>query len=132
MPRGRELRPANLLAAGQVTHGVCRPRLTVEAGFETDFHGDHAGDPLTFFGLSFEPVTERLLAALECESLQRHRFHILSQARRAIFKYIEGWYNRHRRWHEFPSDKLSTKPGQVQYLLQETPDARQRYRTIGF
>jgi len=34
---------------------------------------------------------------LECELLDRHRFRTLVDARLAVFDFIEGWYNTHRR-----------------------------------
>ena len=34
---------------------------------------------------------------VECELLDRTRFHDHRQAQRAIFEFIEGWYNPHRR-----------------------------------
>ena len=34
---------------------------------------------------------------LECELLDRSQFRNQAQARMAVFDYIEGWYNRHRR-----------------------------------
>jgi putative transposase len=42
-------------------------------------------------------VTEAFFATLECELLDRHRFRTRTQARTAIFDYIEGFYNTHRR-----------------------------------
>jgi putative transposase len=34
---------------------------------------------------------------LECELLDRRRFHTQAEARMAVFEFIEGWYNPHRR-----------------------------------
>jgi len=42
-------------------------------------------------------VTEAFFASLECELLDRHLFRTHSQARTALFDYIEGFYNTHRR-----------------------------------
>ncbi len=42
-------------------------------------------------------VTESFFATLECELLDRHVFRTRTQARTAIFDYIEGFYNTHRR-----------------------------------
>ena len=36
-------------------------------------------------------------ATLECELLNRHRFRSRDQAGRAVFEFIEGWYNPYRR-----------------------------------
>ena len=40
---------------------------------------------------------ESFFATLECELLNRHRFKTQLDARLAIFEFIEGWYNPHRR-----------------------------------
>lgn len=42
-------------------------------------------------------MCESFFASLECELLDRHSFQSYAQARMAIFDYIEGWYNTHRR-----------------------------------
>ena len=42
-------------------------------------------------------LCESFFATLECERLDRHTFHTQAQARLAIFEFIEGWYNPHRR-----------------------------------
>lgn len=42
-------------------------------------------------------VTESFFATLECELLDRHPFRTRTQARTAIFDYLEGFYNTHRR-----------------------------------
>jgi putative transposase len=42
-------------------------------------------------------VTESFFATLECELLDRTRFATRTQARTAIFDYLEGFYNSHRR-----------------------------------
>ncbi len=42
-------------------------------------------------------LAEAFFATLERELLTRHRFIDCSTARRALFDYIEGWYNLHRR-----------------------------------
>jgi putative transposase len=36
-------------------------------------------------------------STLECECLARHRFASQTEARRTVFRSIEGWYNPHRR-----------------------------------
>jgi putative transposase len=45
-------------------------------------------------------LAESFFATLECELLDRRRFPTQAEARRAIFRYIEGWYNPLRR-HSF-------------------------------
>ena len=42
-------------------------------------------------------VAESFFATLEFELLMKHDWHTRSEARRAIFRYIETWYNRKRR-----------------------------------
>ena len=42
-------------------------------------------------------MCESFFATLECELLDRHRFRNAQEARAAIFSFIEGWYNPHRR-----------------------------------
>jgi putative transposase len=42
-------------------------------------------------------LCESFFATLECELLDRERFRTQDEARRAVFDFIEGWYNRHRR-----------------------------------
>lgn len=42
-------------------------------------------------------LCESFFATLECELLERTRFQSRQEARSAVFAYIEGWYNPHRR-----------------------------------
>ncbi len=42
-------------------------------------------------------MCESFFATLECELLERHRFPTQAAARLAVFEYLEGWYNPHRR-----------------------------------
>ena len=42
-------------------------------------------------------LCESFFATLECELIDRHSFRTRAEARRAIFEFIEGWYNTHRR-----------------------------------
>jgi putative transposase len=42
-------------------------------------------------------LCESFFATLECELLERERFRTPAEARRAVFDYIEGWYNSRRR-----------------------------------
>ena len=42
-------------------------------------------------------VAESFFATLEFELLRKHDWHTRDDARRAIFRYIETWYNRKRR-----------------------------------
>jgi putative transposase len=42
-------------------------------------------------------MAESFFATLECELIDRRRFRTQAEARVAIFRYIEAWYNPHRR-----------------------------------
>jgi putative transposase len=42
-------------------------------------------------------LCESFFATLECELLEQHRFQNQAKARMAVFDFIEGWYNPHRR-----------------------------------
>ncbi|MEU8404317.1 IS3 family transposase [Nonomuraea sp. NPDC048892] len=42
-------------------------------------------------------ITESFFASLECELIDRRTFHTRSEAERAVFSYIEGFYNPRRR-----------------------------------
>ena len=42
-------------------------------------------------------MCESFFATLECELLDRYTFRTIAEARRAVFEFIEGWYNPHRR-----------------------------------
>jgi len=42
-------------------------------------------------------MCESFFATLECELLDRRRFATQSEARLAVFEFLEGWYNPHRR-----------------------------------
>jgi putative transposase len=42
-------------------------------------------------------MAESFFATLECELLDRRRFKTQVEARMAVFEFIEGWYNPHRR-----------------------------------
>ena len=74
-------------------------------------------------------LCESFFATLECELIDRYTFRSHAQARIALFRFIEGWYNPHRRhsaldymspinyerrWYQRPeisSPNLSTKTG---------------------
>jgi putative transposase len=42
-------------------------------------------------------LCESFFATLECELLERSSFRTPDEARRAVFEFVEGWYNPHRR-----------------------------------
>jgi putative transposase len=48
-------------------------------------------------GRNYNAMAESFFASLECELLNRHAFKTKSEARTALFTYIEGWYNPRRR-----------------------------------
>ncbi len=74
-------------------------------------------------------MCESFCASLECELLDRYPFRNHREARMAVFRYLEGWYNPHRRHssidylspvayenkykfsQEDPRANLSTNPG---------------------
>jgi putative transposase len=60
-------------------------------------------------------MCESFFATLECELIDRHRFRTQAEAKLAVFDFIEGWYNPHRRHsalgHRSPLDyERSTLP----------------------
>jgi len=63
---------------------------------------------------------ESFFATLECELLDRHTFHTQAEARLAVFAFIEGWYNPHRRHSAL--DYLS--PNRYEALHAHTPQTR--------
>ena len=42
-------------------------------------------------------MCESFFATLECELLERESFRTPAEAKAAVFDFIEGWYNPHRR-----------------------------------
>jgi len=62
-------------------------------------------------------LCESFFATLECELLDRNTFHTPSEARQAVFAFIEGWYNPHRRHSAI--DYLS--PNRYEALHDRTP-----------
>ena len=42
-------------------------------------------------------MCESFFATLECELIDRARLRTREEAERAVFEFIEGWYNPHRR-----------------------------------
>jgi len=42
-------------------------------------------------------MAESFFATLECDLIDRSRFRDPDEARQAVFSFIEGWYNTHRR-----------------------------------
>ena len=42
-------------------------------------------------------MCEIFFATLECELLDRYTFPTIDEARLAVFAFIDGWYNPHRR-----------------------------------
>jgi putative transposase len=62
-------------------------------------------------------LCESFFATLECELLDRNTFHNQPEARQAVFQFIEGWYNPHRRHSAI--DYLS--PNRYEALHSRTP-----------
>jgi putative transposase len=62
-------------------------------------------------------LCESFFATLECELLDRYTFHTPTEARLAVFEFIEGWYNPHRRHSAL--DYLS--PNRYEALHPRTP-----------
>lgn len=62
-------------------------------------------------------LCESFFATLECELLDRSTFHNQPEARQAVFEFIEGWYNPHRRHSAI--DYLS--PNRYEALHARTP-----------
>ena len=70
--------------AGSRSSSCRRPSNLVDAGHSVGDCFDNA-------------LCESFFATLECELLDRSGFPSQTEARRAVFDFIEGWYNRHRR-----------------------------------
>jgi putative transposase len=64
-------------------------------------------------------LCESFFAILECELLDRSTFHNQPEARQAVFAFIEGWYNPHRRHSAL--DYLS--PNRYEALNARTPQS---------
>jgi putative transposase len=65
-------------------------------------------------------VAESFFATLECEVLDRHHFRTRDAARTAIFVWIEGWYNTHRR-HSSIGNR-SPRDFERQFFGEHTPE----------
>ncbi len=95
-------------------------------------------------------MCESFFATLECELLDRRRFKTQVEARMAVFDFIEGWYNPHRRHSalgyrspmdyerdhaetktESSAERVSTADG-VGYVLRTPPDAHEAKRSDNF
>jgi len=59
-------------------------------------------------------MCESFFATLECELLDRTSFHTPAEARQAVFQFIEGWYNPHRRHSSI--DYLSPNRYEARYV----------------
>jgi putative transposase len=95
-------------------------------------------------------MCESFFATLECELLDRRRFKTQVEARLAIFDFIEGWYNPHRRHsalgYQSPIDYEAThahtptedvvervsNADRARYALCASPNARERKRPDNF
>ena len=70
-------------------------------------------------------MAESFFATLECELLDRTRLHTQAEARMAVFEWIEGWYNPHRRHSSI--DYLSPNEFERRHLERETGGLRPPY-----
>ena len=87
-------RPVDLGQYTSITFGLrCR-----EAGVRPSM--EHVGDAYD------NALCESFFATLECELLDRRRFPTQADARIAVFDFIEGWYNPHRRHSGLDYDSL--------------------------
>ena len=68
-------------------------------------------------------MCESFFATLECELLDRRRFTTQAEARMAVFEFIEGWYNPHRR--HSATDYLSPVNYERRIRIQQTPQPLQ-------
>lgn len=60
-------------------------------------------------------LAESFFATLECELLDRRKFRTRVEASRAVFEFIEGWYNPHRRHSSL--GQVSPDRYEVEYAL---------------
>jgi putative transposase len=82
-------------------------------------------------------MAESFFATLECELIDRRRFHTRAEATMAVFGYIEGWYNLRRRHsalrYESPASferKYAARVGALEKTTrQDAQDRRSRRRT---
>jgi putative transposase len=65
-------------------------------------------------------ITESFFASLECELIDRRTFHTRSEAERALFSYIEGFYNPRRR--HSANDQLSPAEYERRHALKNAQD----------
>jgi transposase InsO family protein len=97
-----------VLTALEMAYAQRRPRHVIH-------HSDHGseytaltfGSRCTLLGIELSmgsvgdcydnAMMESFFSSLEAEVLDRNRFTTREQARRAIFSWLEGWYNTHRR-----------------------------------
>ncbi len=66
-------------------------------------------------------MAESFFATLECELIDRRCFQTQAEARMAVFEYIEGWYNPHRRH----SALGQVSPAEFERRLESTSDPSQ-------
>jgi transposase InsO family protein len=64
-------------------------------------------------------MCESFFASLECQLLDRYTFKSQTEARLAIFRYIEGWYNPHRRHSAL--DRWQHRPGLGAVVVLDVP-----------
>ncbi|MDQ3773724.1 MAG: integrase core domain-containing protein, partial [Pseudomonadota bacterium] len=70
-------------------------------------------------------MCESFFATLECELLDRSRFETQAEAKMALFAFIEGWYNPHRRHSSIAYlSPVTTRGGYVQHRTRNHRNAR--------
>ena len=76
-------------------------------------------------------MAESFFATLECELLDRTRFHDHRQAQRAIFEFLQAWYNPHRRHQAWVTTHPSNSKCPTR-TLHETQDTNRPLKRINF
>ena len=73
-------------------------RFAPEQQFKLAFEAPEIADALiNLSDVLARQLTYSLARPLECELLDRRHFRTQVEARMAVFEFIEGWYNPHRR-----------------------------------
>jgi len=102
------LRTELVLAALKMALGPCRPADRIQhseqgtqytsIAFGTRCQQAGVRAAMGSVGDGFDhALAESFCATLECELLERRSFKTQVEARMAVFDFIEGWYNPHRR-----------------------------------
>ncbi len=93
----RMAREARRPAPGLIVHSD-RGSQYASAAYRAELHAHGMLASMSGKGDCYDnAVAESFFATLEFELIMRHDWHTREDARRAIFRYIETWYNRKRR-----------------------------------